>query len=83
MVTAGATPAVPDTALAPVKPVPPLAVQDVALVDPQARLDVPPAVIDAGVADSDTTGSTGPPPAPTVTVAFAVVDPPAPVQLSA
>ena len=59
---------------------PPVAVQDVALVELQVSVEVPPLAIDVGFADSVAVG-TGL--AVTVTVAVvAVLVPPAPVQVN-
>jgi hypothetical protein len=68
-----AEPEVPDA----VK-LPPL--QDVALVELHERIDDFPALIDAGLAESATVGGGGDG-AATVTVAFALADPPFPVQV--
>ena len=51
----GETDCVPETALVPVHP--PLAVQDVAFVDDQERVDDWPEVIDAGLAARETVGA--------------------------
>ena len=57
---------------------PPDAVQLVALVEVQARVDAPPLVTLAGLALRDTVGAAG---AETVTVADCDAEPPAPVQV--
>jgi hypothetical protein len=68
----------PDVAFVPLQP--PDAVHEVALVDDQASVVVPPCATCAGFADSDTVGTAGA--ALTTTVAVRVVTPPAPEQLS-
>ena len=67
----------PEVALVPDQP--PEAVQEVALVEDQLRVEAPPLVTEVGFAVSDTVGSGGA--AVTVTVADALALPPAPVQV--
>jgi hypothetical protein len=75
-VVAGVTLSVPLMASAPVQP--PLAVQDVAFVLDQVRVELPPEETVVGLADSVTVGA-----GTTVTVVLAGdVVPPAPVQAS-
>ena len=72
----GVTPSVPLIASAPVQP--PLAVQEVAFVLDQVRVELPPEEMVVGLADSVTVGAGA-----TVTVVLAGdVVPPAPVQVS-
>ena len=71
MVAAGVTPSVPLIASAPVQP--PLAVQDVAFVLDQVRVELPPEEMVVGLADSVTVGAAG----FTVTVAVWVAAAPA------
>ena len=72
----GVTPSAPLIASAPVQP--PLAVQEVAFVLDQVRVELPPEEMVVGLADSVTVGAGA-----TVTVVLAGdVVPPAPVQVS-
>ena len=57
VVTVGETDCVPDIALVPVHP--PLAMQEVALVDDQVNVEALPLVIEAGEAEIETVGDVG------------------------
>jgi hypothetical protein len=68
---------VPERPLAPLQP--PVAVQLLAFVDDQLRVEDPPLTTDAGAAVSDTVGNVA---GLTVTVTDCAAEPPPPVQVS-
>jgi hypothetical protein len=70
----------PDVAFDPLQP--PDAVHDVALVDDQVSVLLPPLLTEVGEADNDTVGAGVPDDSDTATVTFACREPPGPVQLN-